>query len=774
MTFREGLDMSRAVCFLLLLGVMRPAVTGGEEDDAAPDPSTPWGEAVEGLQCRARTDNLRPRLGSEFTINYELRNVGDRELVVLRHYHNPHHVHIEWLDGQSPCWCKEKPPSLRGRIGLRAFKTLEPGGSHRGSFRSERLEARHDEAKNWEARFRIAYFVYPEVTRRYPEAWGPRPGVKSPLRVRSNVVEVTIEPCLPGEPYWVLGRRSGYTLEDAWVMADLVVRGWLTNDVSPRPFIRPGYREKDSLSLLRREGNRLRISSVLDGESDKKELAADYVTDPTYERRIESGEEVVAFLTKLTGTKDENWRLIRATRPADMAPDTLSGLRKLRPGAWGAPEKGLRCRLLGPGGPVSAKKSVQFKLHLRADAASADPKVKYLDRHGDTPEAVCVHFRNTQTGRTYTRREVLYRGPYLMPESDHRCPIRVEPLRPAAATISLVDGSREAIPPGGYKVWATYKRSPEQHDFERFPWQKEAWLGQISTGPIAIRVDQAKPFTEDYRVASELIIVKREPGSVSVGCHASRAKMIKIRRRPGYHVATRTRTFVHRGDKVVEHGFGIGGVGDLFHGLNRDPEDGKTVKIVVDVEVVEAAALDGHGMAFLSDAECEVLWKDRLEVTVPPAREVGAPTGSWGKAVNGLRSRLLLDRSRYAAKDAVVLWLDVRNDSGDPLNAIRGPILPKFLRLFGPDGREVRHIEDVWENETYLTQLEPGQVRSLFALDLREFYRLTVPGKYRVEWSGTDLAVLKAAGKDDGNLEKGLPAPPAPAVTFDLVTGTEE
>jgi hypothetical protein len=84
-------------------------------------------------------------------------------------------------------------------------------------------------------------------------------------------------------------------------------------------------------------------------------------------------------------------------------------------------------------------------------------------------------------------------------------------------------------------------------------------------------------------------------------------------------------------------------------------------------------------------------------------------------------------------------------------------------RITGPNGKPVEPIEDVWGDEDYYTDvLEPGKARTPTQMFTADYYRLTLPGTYRVEWLGVPAGVIK----------EGTAPPPAPAVEFEVLPGT--
>lgn len=472
--------MRGVVNALLLL-----ALAGAPADAGGPEKNTddvPWGEEVDGLQCRAWVDDPRPRLGAELKVHFELWNAGQSMLRVLKW--RPHHAHIEWLDREAACWCENKSPYMGGRIGRDGFAALQPGENRRAGCSSRVLRSEHAEARGERARLQVVYFIYPEVTRRYPDAWGPKPGDSTPRSVRSNVIEVALEPRLPGEKYSIpCCRYPGYSLGDAWTMADLVAHVRPMDEVMPQEISKPGYSKTDeSLKLLRRTDVRLEVLEAIKGDAALQRIVGDYVTDPVYERPIGAGEEVVAFLTQLTGAEGENWLLFKAVRPQELDAKAIEALRARTPGEWGEAYRGLKCRLLGPGVAVPQDKSLRFEVHLRFDPSTAVSQVEYLNRHEEDSGAVMIHLRSAGTGKVYARQQERIRGPEVSPTMRDRCRLRSDPLRPVRTAVRLLSSEGELIPPGDYRAWPPMNDQPVSSSEDGIHGWRRPGLGRSRLG----------------------------------------------------------------------------------------------------------------------------------------------------------------------------------------------------------------------------------------------------------------------------------------------------
>jgi len=727
---------------------------------------TSWGKVLNGLQCRAWVDTKEIPIGSDLHVNYELRNVGNSEIRVLRDNGYPHHVHIEWLDRNVQCSCEHKPPFTGDRIGAERFVTLRPGDTFQGRCSWwGRIESEHTEAAPRKASLRVMYFIFPEITKRYPDVWGPAPGQTDALRVRSNIVQVSLEPGLPGSR----GRREGgYSLEDALLMADLMVQARVESKPKAEKLVEFGYREDETREVLLRRSVRLTLGRRLGGREKAGPadgvLTADYVTDPRRERALEVGEQVIAFLIRQP-SGGGGWILFKAVPSADPIP-ALAGKQV---GQFGPALGGIKCLLAGPRGPVSRAKPVKFAVLPRFDPESADPSTKYLDRHYEDYQVV-IHFENAKTGKTYTRRQNWEGGPPLMASRDQRRTLASDPLPPTYVRVRLLNDKGEAIPPGEYRVTAEYSGGrPEGLDAS---WKKNAWRGQVRSAPITLQVVSAEPFVEEVRLPTKLVLTRSPDGIRAAYSHVD-MKTLKLPRRSGYHLGTLTWVKIYKGDKqVAAPSQGCqGGVPSpssggeyVFGGLSLLPVNREALRVVVEMEVFETCQTWSHGWAAHEDPNIyKVLWKGTVEGTVAAACKPDAPKGEWGEEVNGLRSRLLLDRKSCAFGEPVWIYLDVRNESDAPIHVARSPSMLRWFRITGPNGKRIEPIEDVWGDEDFYTDsLEPDKERTPTQMSTVSYYQWTVPGTYRVQWLGVPAGAVK----------EGTTPPPAPAVEFDVLPGT--
>ena len=746
-----------------------PTNQSGLEENASEDigsDSTAWGRAVDGLQCRAWLHSTNVPLGSSLQVNYELRNAGDANIRVLRDDGYPHHVHVEWLDRKTQCSCENKPPFMGDRIGEGRFVTLKPGDTLKGrcswwgSVESEDAEAVREKAS-----LRVTYFIFPEVTKRYPDVWGPAPAQTEPLRVSSNVVEVNLEPGLPGSRD---RREGGYSLEDALLMADLVVQARVESKPKPEKLIEPGYREDETREVLLRRGVRLTVNKRLGGREEAEAvgsvLTADYVTDPRHERALEVSEQVIAFLIRRP-SGGEGWILFKAVPPDDRVP-SLEGKQV---GQFGPAVDGVRCLLAGPHQPISQAKPVEFAVLPRFDPGSAGSSAKYLDRHYEDYQ-VAIHFENVKTGKIYTRQQNWEGGPPLMASRDQRRTLASDPLPPAYVRVRLLGNEGEAIPPGDYRVTAEY--SGGRPDGLDEAWKKDAWRGKARSAPITIQVVTAEPFVEEVELPTKLVLT-RSPDGIRGAYSDVDMKTLKVSRRSGYHLGTLTWVKIYKGDEQVatpSEGCqgGVPSPSDggeyVFGSLSLLPLNRESLRVVVEMEVFETCQRWSHGWTVHEDPNVyKVLWKGKAEGTVAAACEPDAPKGELGKEVNGLRSRLLVDRKSYTFGEPVWIYLDVRNESHAPIHVARSPSMLRWFRITGPTGRQVEPIEDIWGDEDYFTDvLEPGKGRTPTQMLTARYYRLTLPGTYRVEWLGVPAGVVK----------EGTTPPPAPAVEFEVLPAT--
>ncbi len=699
-----------------------------EQEKPAPG-DTPWGETVDGLQGRAWVEQNQVLLASRFKVHFELRNVGKKEVTILR-YGYPHHVHVEWLSRKDRCHCKNQPGSGMS-IRMESFQSLKPGAVFRGALRMDSLKSQFAEARPEKARLQVVYFVFPAQLRSFPNAWGTEEKSDALRSIRSNVVELSLVPRMPGDAYWSHCDKAGYSLEDAWVMADIVARARVTKTPRGRGLVLSGYRKEEERTFMLREGIGLEIDRALKGEVKERTLQVSCLTDPACEQFEATGQEVVAFISALPRDGGGHLRLFK-TIPSDPLNEAAAKkLAALTPGPWGEPEGGLACRLLGPGDEISAARKALFSVFLKV-VPQPNGRIAYLDR--DSARTV-IHFKNTKTGKEWERSEYYY-GPSIFPRASDRTHIADEPLRPVKTRISLFDSVGQEVPPGDYFVRATYRQSFSEGTKEQFPWTRQAWSGTIHSGKLRLKVVQAEPVTKEVSVMAE-IAADRSEGVLALHGGGARREVIALERTPGLYLIThRALTVFHKGERVARrdsYGTGTGGTSYLS-GLSQNCIDRHELKLVVDIRIWESSRF-GKGYSHRRPDQ-PVLWKKKLEKTLPSVMSDQPMYGDWGEQENGLRSRLILSHQSVRKADEPFLFLDVRNDSGKPVTLFGGKGMAANLAVIGPDGKRVKALMSFVPEDIGWWNVSEGKESNSLALVMKKAFSLERPGDYRIEWKG--------------------------------------
>jgi hypothetical protein len=156
----------------LLLGIGLGSAQDPKEPPGKPDPRGPWGEAVEGLQCRLRADKAVWKVDEVPGFRLEVRNQGKRDLVI----HMAQAVCKLEFDGVWFDWM--------GPVSI-------PAGTWPAGRRYEDFEVRVTLEERWVSgnkpialkpgkhKVRVAYVTLDR---------------KQPVRAVSNAVEIRIEP----------------------------------------------------------------------------------------------------------------------------------------------------------------------------------------------------------------------------------------------------------------------------------------------------------------------------------------------------------------------------------------------------------------------------------------------------------------------------------------------------------------------------------------------------------------------------------------------------
>jgi hypothetical protein len=151
---------------------------------------------------------------------------------------------------------------------------------------------------------------------------------------------------------------------------------------------------------------------------------------------------------------------------------------------------------------------------------------------------------------------------------------------------------------------------------------------------------------------------------------------------------------------------------------------------------------------------------------MPPAD----PPGTWGKTVDGLRTRVSVEKPKVSQWEPAVVKVEIGNvgkwpESYDPQG------LRWDVRAVRPDGKPVRNVAEPYQTAGAANAIAPGGTLTL-SLDLAEEHDLTLPGAYRVrfepqgELPPSNVAALEVLPHD--------PAKPLPSVGVALPPGLVE
>ena len=253
---------------------------------------------------------------------------------------------------------------------------------------------------------------------------------------------------------------------------------------------------------------------------------------------------------------------------------------------------------------------------------------------------------------------------------------------------------------------------------------------------VFMKVVQAEPVTKEVSVMAE-IAADRSEGVLALHGGGARREVIALERTPGLYLIThRALTVFHKGERVARrdsYGTGTGGTSYLS-GLSQNCIDRHELKLVVDIRIWESSRF-GKGYSHRRPDQ-PVLWKKKLEKTLPSVMSDQPMYGDWGEQENGLRSRLILSHQSVRKADEPFLFLDVRNDSGKPVTLFGGKGMAANLAVIGPDGKRVKALMSFVPEDIGWWNVSEGKESNSLALVMKKAFSLERPGDYRIEWKG--------------------------------------
>jgi len=312
---------------------------------------------------------------------------------------------------------------------------------------------------------------------------------------------------------------------------------------------------------------------------------------------------------------------------------------------WGRAVNGLRCRLTADRAEVPMGSRVVFGLRFRFEADRADAKVGILNRCARAWRATLT-LTNTKTGRVFRRAPFDVGMPPPGPMQRDMVLLRSMPkalLRPDRMAVHLLSEKGEQLPPGEYRVAATYTNiaTPEVEVYTgadgsvaarpyKGPWR--FWKGTLVSAPITLTVTPVGLKEVELKTNSALAVRRtKEGGRDGIAWTWSRKDPIRlcVKRRPGYVVGTRHVLHVFVGGKEVSRGGGGGLRGSAW-------SDGSSTsylppRIVKRVLAGEALKLRAHVVIFETSVpprhmwapeagDYKVLWKGAVVGSLPPPK----------------------------------------------------------------------------------------------------------------------------------------------------------
>ncbi|NQT38692.1 MAG: biotin/lipoyl-binding protein, partial [Planctomycetes bacterium] len=304
---------------------------------------------------------------------------------------------------------------------------------------------------------------------------------------------------------------------------------------------------------------------------------------------------------------------------------------------WGAPHLGLRCRLESGKAQVPMGATVDFQLHPRYDPSTTlDEQIGLLNRCDEAFDATLT-FTETQTGKVFRRSPYDAGMPPSGPGVDDIVQLREDTMGPDRLEVYLLSDTGEQIPPGEYRVVATYDNTGQPKvevsvapdgsvitkPYEG-PW--EFWKGKIDSAPAILTVTEVEPEEIDIKVNSALTIKHQKDGTKdTIGWSWSQDAPMRVRvtHRPGYTLGRRYSYQILLGGKQIgnvgDRGGLAGGAWDNGGGMSfLAPElvkrvlAGEKLTLRADVEIFETSMPPQH-MWSPTAGDFKVLWKGQIE-----------------------------------------------------------------------------------------------------------------------------------------------------------------
>ena len=128
---------------------------------------------------------------------------------------------------------------------------------------------------------------------------------------------------------------------------------------------------------------------------------------------------------------------------------------------------------------------------------------------------------------------------------------------------------------------------------------------------------------------------------------------------------------------------------------------------------------------------------DRDSATYPQSAAPAA-TGAWGRARDGLQTRLALRTAQPAVGKPLLVRLEMRNTSRTAKRYdAQQAAVNHSLVISGPEGGPVRYIAGDFQTAGNARTIKPGETVALVArLDVTRQYLLAQPGRYALRFRG--------------------------------------
>ena len=288
---------------------------------------------------------------------------------------------------------------------------------------------------------------------------------------------------------------------------------------------------------------------------------------------------------------------------------------------WGPEVDGVACGLVTEAYKASMGDLVMFHLGMKSDSTRVDPEAhlyRYLAH-----DNISISFESRDTGTVFRRVLDMRRaGPQYIPYAEDFVLLRSHPMLLWSVPVRLLHESGEQIPPGTYKITATY----EERHAERTslppsgPWKMHQ--GPLVSAPVTLHVYPAEPESVEIRTNSAIELTSGDC------CHwiGSRENptVLRVMRRPGFSFHASAETWAAVRGAPFKRLMSGGGSSTWVDGavpcLGKEVCDalatGDSVKVRVDVAIYEIA--DPHPR-FLSSARSDsrAVWRGTLETHRP-------------------------------------------------------------------------------------------------------------------------------------------------------------